>query len=77
MKEFDFGLFLYFAFQELVHEKQQRLKESMKMMGLANWIHWMAWFFKNLFFLLISVVLITIILKVWSSCSNYTLKCDL
>ena len=33
-------------------------------MGLANWIHWSAWFMKNLLFLLISVVLITIVVKV-------------
>ena len=45
-------------------EKQYRLKESMKMMGLANWIHWLAWFLKNFFFLLISSVLLTILLKV-------------
>ena len=50
--------------QELVMEKQYRLKESMKMMGLANWIHWLAWFLKNLLFLLISSVLLTILLKV-------------
>ena len=45
-------------------EKQNRLKESMKMMGLANWIHWCAWFIKNLLFLLISVVVMVIVLKV-------------
>ncbi|KAL9959228.1 hypothetical protein ACROYT_G036325 [Oculina patagonica] len=50
--------------KELVFEKQNRLKESMKMMGLANWIHWCAWFTKNLLFLLISGVLLVIVLKV-------------
>ena len=45
-------------------EKQNRLKESMKMMGLANWIHWCAWFTKNLLFLLISVVVVVVVLKV-------------
>ncbi|XP_057304734.1 phospholipid-transporting ATPase ABCA3-like [Hydractinia symbiolongicarpus] len=49
--------------KELVAEKQFRLKESMKMMGLANWIHWTAWFLKTLAFLLISVILQTILLK--------------
>ncbi|KAK3732015.1 hypothetical protein QZH41_016886 [Actinostola sp. cb2023] len=49
--------------KELVYEKQNRLKESMKMMGLANWIHWLAWYIKCLLFLLISVVLITAIVK--------------
>ncbi|CAH3187086.1 unnamed protein product [Porites evermanni] len=50
--------------KELVLEKQSRLKESMKMMGLPNWVHWSAWFTKNLLFLLISVVIFVIVLKV-------------
>ncbi|KAM7436905.1 hypothetical protein ABFA07_013407 [Porites harrisoni] len=50
--------------KELVLEKQSRLKESMKMMGLPNWVHWTAWFTKNLLFLLISVVIFVIVLKV-------------
>ena len=45
-------------------EKQNRLKESMKMMGLANWIHWSAWFTKNLLFLLITGIVMVIVLKV-------------
>ena len=36
----------------------------MKMMGLPNWVHWSAWFTKNLLFLLISVVIFVIVLKV-------------
>jgi len=40
------------------------LKESMKMMGLANWIHWCAWFTKNLLFLLVTISIATILLKV-------------
>ena len=51
-------------YQELVNEKQNRLKESMKMMGLANWIHWCAWFTKNLLFLLVTISIATILLKV-------------
>ena len=34
------------------------------MMGLANWIHWCAWFTKNLLFLLVSIGIATILLKV-------------
>ena len=34
------------------------------MMGLANWIHWTAWFTKNLLFLLISIIIVTALLKV-------------
>ena len=47
-----------------MNEKQNRLKESMKMMGLANWIHWCAWFTKNLLFLLVTIGIATILLKV-------------
>ncbi|XP_078609223.1 phospholipid-transporting ATPase ABCA3-like isoform X2 [Branchiostoma floridae x Branchiostoma japonicum] len=49
--------------KELVYEKETRLKESMKMMGLANWVHWLAWFLKNLLFLLLTVVPIALVLK--------------
>ncbi|XP_066289391.1 phospholipid-transporting ATPase ABCA3-like isoform X2 [Branchiostoma lanceolatum] len=49
--------------KELVFEKETRLKESMKMMGLANWVHWLAWFLKNLLFLLLTVVPICLVLK--------------
>eukprot|EP00111_Clytia_hemisphaerica_P020496 TCONS_00060371-protein len=50
--------------KELVAEKQSRLKESMKMMGLANWMHWAAWFVKVMVFFLIVIILQTILLKV-------------
>jgi len=32
----------------------------MKMMGLSNWLHWSAWYIKYFFFLLITVVIMTI-----------------
>ncbi|XP_031561453.1 ATP-binding cassette sub-family A member 3-like [Actinia tenebrosa] len=60
--------FIYSAvsiIKEIVFEKQQRLKESMKMMGLENWLHWLAWYTKCLLFLLISVILVTLVIKVF------------
>ncbi|KAJ9596524.1 hypothetical protein L9F63_012466, partial [Diploptera punctata] len=45
-------------------EKERQLKESMKIMGLPNWLHWTAWFLKSFLFLMITVVLIVILLKV-------------
>ena len=39
-------------------------QESMKMMGLANWLHWTAWLVKYLLFLLISVIIMTILICV-------------
>ncbi|XP_059614826.1 phospholipid-transporting ATPase ABCA3 isoform X2 [Phlebotomus argentipes] len=45
-------------------EKEKQLKEVMKIMGLPNWLHWTAWFCKIMIFFLISITLITILLKV-------------
>ncbi|ODN05472.1 ATP-binding cassette sub-family A member 3, partial [Orchesella cincta] len=50
--------------KSIVHEKERRLKESMKMMGLPNWLHYSAWFTKSFIFLLISTILMTIFYKV-------------
>ncbi|KAK2567067.1 ATP-binding cassette sub-family A member 2 [Acropora cervicornis] len=36
------------AVQAIVYEKEQRLKEVMKMMGLSNAVHWVAWFITSL-----------------------------
>ena len=34
------------------------------MMGLANWVHWTAWFIKELSFLLVPIIITTIIASV-------------
>ena len=39
-------------------------KESMKMMGLSNWLHWTAWFINSFVFVLIPVIVIAIMLSV-------------
>nr|CAI5846713.1 unnamed protein product [Callosobruchus analis] len=44
-------------------EKEKQLKESMKIMGLPNWLHWTSWFTKNFIYMLIVVCLMLIILK--------------
>eukprot|EP00914_Ancora_sagittata_P026115 GHVO01051518.1.p1 GENE.GHVO01051518.1~~GHVO01051518.1.p1 ORF type:complete len:373 (-),score=36.81 GHVO01051518.1:66-1184(-) len=57
--------FVFTALQivkEVVHEKERKLKESMKMMGLSGWLHWTAWFIKYLVMLTISIALITALL---------------
>ncbi|XP_005105583.1 ATP-binding cassette sub-family A member 3 [Aplysia californica] len=46
--------------RDVVLEKERRLKESMKMMGINNWLHWVAWFTKHCLFLLISVAVMTL-----------------
>lgn len=45
----------------------------MKIMGLPNWLHWMAWFVKTFIFLFISIILIIILLKVsWYTSTTYS-----
>ncbi|XP_055884282.1 phospholipid-transporting ATPase ABCA1-like isoform X3 [Biomphalaria glabrata] len=47
----------------IVYEKEQRLKEVMKIMGLGNGIHWLAWFINSFVMMLITVILFVIVLK--------------
>ena len=49
--------------RSLIHEKELRIREAMKMMGLSNWVLWSSWWIKNIIFLLISNIAITIILS--------------
>ncbi|XP_019857855.1 PREDICTED: ATP-binding cassette sub-family A member 3-like [Amphimedon queenslandica] len=58
--------FLYSAgvfVKELVLEKESRIRETMKMMGLSNWILWTTWFTKQLLFYFVPLVIMTILLK--------------
>lgn len=46
----------------------------MKIMGLPNWMHWTAWFLKSFIFLLMSMLLLTFLLKVpWYSDTAYSI----
>ncbi len=36
----------------------------MKMMGLPNWLHWLAWFTKSYLFILISLIVMVALLKI-------------
>ena len=45
-------------------EKEKQLKEAMKIMGLDSWLHWTAWFVKCFIYMIITVTLMTILLKV-------------
>uniref|UniRef100_A0A4W3HEL0 ATP binding cassette subfamily A member 3 n=1 Tax=Callorhinchus milii TaxID=7868 RepID=A0A4W3HEL0_CALMI len=44
----------------IVMEKEKKLKEYMKIMGLSSWLHWLAWFVKFFVLLLISVFCMTL-----------------
>ena len=50
--------------QELVLEKESRIRESMLMMGLKQWILWSSWFVKQFIFLMITILVISILLRV-------------
>ncbi|KAK3507673.1 hypothetical protein QTP70_032792 [Hemibagrus guttatus] len=47
----------------IVYEKEARLKETMRIMGLDNGILWLSWFISSLIPLLISAALLVLILK--------------
>uniref|UniRef100_T1J7T4 ATP-binding cassette sub-family A member 2 n=1 Tax=Strigamia maritima TaxID=126957 RepID=T1J7T4_STRMM len=49
--------------QSIVYEKEQRLKEVMKMMGLTNGVHWVAWFITSFVQMTVTVLMLTMILK--------------
>lgn len=48
----------------IVYEKEARLKETMRIMGLDNGILWFSWFISSLIPLLVSASLLVVILKV-------------
>ena len=58
------GILQYIHIKELVLEKETRLRESMKMMGLSGWILWLTWYLKQFLFLMIAVIIMTILMKV-------------
>lgn len=45
-------------------EKEKQLKESMNIMGLPMWIHWLSWFVRTIIMLSLSMIGITLLLKV-------------
>lgn len=51
----------------IVYEKEQRLKEVMKVMGLGNDVHWVSWLLTSFITMLVSVLLLVLVLKVFRS----------
>lgn len=70
--QFNFPMFMMFSFiyaniniaRSIDHEKEKRLKETMKIMGLPNWLHWTAWFIKSYVFLAIPAIMLAGLCKV-------------
>lgn len=49
--------------KDIVYEKEKRLKEFMRVMGLSNVTHWLAWFITAFASMFLIIVLLAIILK--------------
>jgi len=45
------------------------------MMGLSNWLHWLAWFVKYFIFILISVAIETVFFEVRTSKNGSVISC--
>ena len=50
--------------KSIVYEKERRLKEIMKIMGLGNGVHWVAWFINAFVMMFVTILLLIILLKV-------------
>ena len=60
----NFNRIHHLILQELVLEKETRIRETMKIMGLSNWVLWTTWFLKQLLFYLLPIICMTVLLKV-------------
>ncbi|XP_048589175.1 phospholipid-transporting ATPase ABCA1-like isoform X2 [Nematostella vectensis] len=49
--------------KSIVYEKEKRLKEVMKVMGLGRTVHWVAWFINSASTMLITIIFLVITLK--------------
>jgi hypothetical protein len=50
--------------KSIVIEKEERLKEVMKVMGLSNGVHWLAWFITCFVMMFASIILLILTVKV-------------
>lgn len=48
----------------VVNEKEARLKETLRIMGLRNAIYWQSWALSSVLLLAVSALLVTLTLKV-------------
>ncbi|XP_074053373.1 phospholipid-transporting ATPase ABCA3-like isoform X2 [Macrotis lagotis] len=50
-----------FIVRTLVLEKEKKTKEYMLIMGLSNWLHWIAWFFMYMLVFIFVILIMTIL----------------
>ncbi|XP_054282014.1 phospholipid-transporting ATPase ABCA1-like isoform X1 [Macrosteles quadrilineatus] len=48
--------------KSIVYEKEQRLKETMRVMGLGNLVHWLGWFIDSIVPMMVTITMLTAIL---------------
>lgn len=56
--------------KSVVHEKETRLKEYMKIMGMGSTVHWIGWFITKLSVVTCTCVLLSLILTAGKVCEN-------
>ncbi|KAL4225933.1 hypothetical protein ACF0H5_013921 [Mactra antiquata] len=67
--QFTLSLFVILSFilnvpqmaKYITYEKEVKLRESMKMMGLRTSVYWLSWFVKNLIYLIVVIIIYSII----------------
>lgn len=50
--------------KDIAYEKEKKLKESMKMMGLSTSMYWLSWFAKCFIYMIIVIILYTIVFNI-------------
>lgn len=49
--------------KDIVYEKEKRLKEFMRVMGLSNGIHWLAWFITSFIMMFLVLFILVLVIK--------------
>ncbi|XP_062920691.1 retinal-specific phospholipid-transporting ATPase ABCA4 [Mobula hypostoma] len=48
--------------KSIVLEKEMRLKETLRIMGVTSWVHWVTWFIDSFLMMATSTVLVTVVI---------------